>query len=101
MLRISQNLRTDSKKFLVQEVRQRSDISDRIEVRVAPSALTSFAIWPLRCCATCKGSSYTKNEYNFFYNKLYAKYFLFDNFFEKNGIFRKNSEKLFRGIQFL
>ncbi len=56
-----------------------------------------FATRPLGHCTTCKGSSYTKNEYNLFYHKLDAEYFLFDNFFEKGNIFRENSEKLFWG----
>ncbi len=38
-------------------------------------------------------SSYTKNEYNLFYQKLDAKYFLFNNFFKKNSIFWENSFK--------
>ncbi len=47
--------------------------------------------------AMCKQSSYTKNEYNLFYQKLDAEYFLFKNFFEKNSIFWENPEKLFCG----
>ncbi len=34
----------------------------------------------------------------FFYQKLDAEYFLFDNFFEKSSIFQENREKLFWGI---
>ncbi len=33
----------------------------------------------------------------FFYQKLDAEYFLFNNFFEKSSIFGENREKLFRG----
>ncbi len=44
-----------------------------------------------------KESSYTKNEYNLFHQKLDTEYFLLDNFFEKSSIFRENSEKLFWG----
>ncbi len=45
--------------------------------------------------ATCKGSCHTKIE--FFYHKLDAEYFSFNNFFEKSSIFRENREKLFSG----
>ncbi len=42
-----------------------------------------FAACPLGHCATSKGSSYTKNEYNLFYQKLDAEYFLFNIFLKK------------------
>ncbi len=77
------------KKSLAQEVRQKSDILER------RSKLTLFATRPLGYCATCKGSSYTKNVNNFFYQKSDAQYFLLDNFFKKSSIFRENREKLF------
>ncbi len=42
--------------------------------------------------ATCQGSSYTKTEYSLFYQKFDAKYFLFNNFFEKKKLlFKKKS----------
>ncbi len=53
-------------------MRQKSDIS---EGRSKGSTLTLFATWLLGHCATCNGSSYTKNEYNFFNQKLEAEYF--------------------------
>ncbi len=56
-----------------------------------------LATWPLGHCASCKGSSYTKNEYNLFYQKLHAEYFLFKKFFAKSSIFWENCEKLFWG----
>ncbi len=50
---------------------------------------------PLGYCATCKGSSYTKNEYGLFYHKLDAKYFFIQQFFRKSCVFQENYEKLF------
>ncbi len=49
----------------------------------------------LHVCTHLKELSYTKNEYNHFYQKLDAEYFLFNSFFKKSNIFRENSEKLF------
>ncbi len=51
-------------------------------------------------CVTCKGSSYTKNEYNLFYHKLDGESLIFfysTIFVKKNNIFRENHEKLFWG----
>ncbi len=83
---------TKKKKSLTQEVRQKSDISDRRNK--PPSTLTSFATRPPGHCATGEESFYDKNEYN---QKLDAEYSLFNNFFEKSSIFRENHEKLFWG----
>ncbi len=74
------------KKSLAQKVRQKRDISER-RSNSPPSALTLFATQSLGHCATCKGSSYTKNECNLFYQKLNAKYFLFNYFFRKKQYF--------------
>ncbi len=46
-------------------------------------------------CATCQGSSYTKNEYSLFYQKFEAEYFFIRQFFRKSYIFRENRKKLF------
>ncbi len=78
------------KKSLAQEVRQKSDTSKRTN-----KSWPYFTTRPLGHCATCKESSYTKNEYNLFYQKLDAEYFLFNNFLEKNSIFWENHEKVF------
>ncbi len=57
-----------------------------------------FATRPLGHCATCNGSSYTKNEYNLFYQKLDAEYcFILQFFRKKSSIFRENSENIFGG----
>ncbi len=82
------------------EVRQKSDISERRSKGwrggFAPSTLTLFATRPLGHCTTCKGSSYTKNGYNLFHQKVEAEYFAFNNFFlKKASIFWENCEKLF------
>ncbi len=66
----------------------RRDIFRTIEVRVEGGVLQ-----PLLClqhvqlchCATCQGSSYTKNEYDLFFGKWGTKY-SFSVFFSKNPI---------------
>ncbi len=59
---------------------------------------TLFTTRPLDHCATGKGSFYTKNEHNLFYQKLEAKYFFIQQFFRKKQVFAgKNCEKLFWG----
>ncbi len=78
---------TSQKKSLVQEVRQKRDILERS---------TLFAT-RLCHCATCQGSSYTKNEYNLSYRKFDAEYFLFDNFFEKKLYFQRKPQKTVLG----
>ncbi len=80
------------KKSLAQEVRQKRNISECSP----PLTITLFATRPRGQCAACKGSSYTKNEYNFPIRNLMANIFLFDNFFEKSSILWENCEKLFR-----
>ncbi len=70
-------------------MRQKRVISDR--KNKAPLTLTLFTTQPLGRYATCKWSSYTKNEYNiFYYHKLDFGYFFnstifgtFDNFLKK------------------
>ncbi len=63
-----------------------------------PSILTLFPPLTQGHCATSEQSSYAKNGNNLFYHKLDAEYFfVYHFFFEKNSIFRENSEKLRRG----
>ncbi len=73
-----------TKKTLAQEVRQKSDISERRRVEgVAYDATRPLGLW-----ATCKGSSYTKNKYNFFYcHKLEAEYYFYLIIFSKKSVF--------------
>ncbi len=67
-------------KSLAQEVRQKIDIWVRRNKG------------PLGHTATCKGSSYTKNEYNLFYQKLDTEYF-FIQFFSKKAVFSEKTLK--------
>ncbi len=60
---------------------EKNDISEHRSGGSPLTILTLFATWPLSCCATCKGSSYTKNEYNLSYHKLDAEYFFIQQFF--------------------
>ncbi len=48
---------------------------------------------------TCDGSSYTKNEYNLFYQKLDAEYFFNQpSFLKKKAVFsEKTAKKCFGG----
>ncbi len=78
-------------KSLTQEVRQKNDISERRSKWSPPSILSLFTTLPLCQCATCKGSSYTKNKYNLFYQKLDAEYFF--NSFLKNAVFSEKTVK--------
>ncbi len=84
-----------------QDVRQKNDISERRSKawrgRNHLQALLCLQHVQLCHCATCPGSSYTKNEYSLFYQKFDAEYFLSDNFFEKSCIFREKRKKLFWG----
>ncbi len=70
------------------EVRQKS-IFRNVEVRVD-------ATGQLGHCATCKGSSYTKDEYNRFYHKLDAEYF-YSTMYSTKAVFSSKPEKLFWG----
>ncbi len=61
-----------------------------IEVKVEGGFLSFFATQSLGHCAICQGSSYTKNEYNLFYQKLDAEYFFIRQFFwKKQYLLRK------------
>ncbi len=77
------------------------NVSKGLRGLCAPSTLTLFATRPLGHCVTCKGSSYTKNEYNFFYQKLDAEYFFIQQFFRKKQYFLKNPWKTALGDNFL
>ncbi len=48
-------------------------------------------------CATCQGSSYTKNEYSFFYQKFDAKYFFIRQFFRKKLYLQRKPQKTVLG----
>ncbi len=61
------------------------------------STLNLFATRPLGHCATCQGSSHTKNEYNLFYEKLDAEYFLIQQFFRKKQYFLRKLRKTVLG----
>ncbi len=85
------------KKTLAQEVRQKSDISDRRR-RLRP--LQPLLCWQhvqLGHCATSQGSSYTKNEYNLFYQKFDAEYFFIQQFFRKKLYFLRKPQKAVLG----
>ncbi len=44
-------------------------------------------------CATCQGSSYTRNEYNLFYQKFDSEYFFIQQFFRKKLYFQRKQQK--------
>ncbi len=79
------------KKSLAQEVGQKSDILDRR----SKGKRGLLPLQPLLClqhvqlchCATCYGSSYTKNEYSLFYQKFDAEYFFIRQFFRQKLYF--------------
>ncbi len=87
------------KKSLLQEVRQKRDISERRNKGWTkhPSTLTLFVTQSLGHCATFKGSSYAKNKYNIFYQKLDAEYSFIQQIFEKTVFSEKNNEELLLG----
>ncbi len=62
----------------------------KVESKVPPFN-PYFVTWPLGHCATCNRSSYTKNEYNFFYQKLDVEQF----FRKKKHYFLENGKNLF------
>ncbi len=71
-------------------MRQNNDIAESF----ATSKLTLLVTRPPGCCAICKRSSYTKNEYNLFYHKLNVEYFLFNNLKKKKkAVFREKTVK--------
>ncbi len=71
-------------------MRHKSDISERF----APFNPYFVATPPLRRRVTCKGFSYTKNEYNLFYRKLHAEYFYIRQFFRKKTNIYRESMKI-------
>ncbi len=74
------------KKYLAQEVRQKSDGG------FVPF-IPYFATRPLGHCAICKGSSYTKNKYNLFHHNLDVEYFFIQQFFQKKAVFYEKTVK--------
>ncbi len=76
------------KKSLAQEVRQKSDISER-----RSKGLLCLQHVQLCHCATCRGSSDTKNECSLFYQKFDAEYFFIRQFFRKKLYFQREPQK--------
>ncbi len=81
-------------KSLAQEVRQKSDISERKRPLQPLLCLQHVQLYHY---VTCRRSSYTKNEYSLFYQKFDAEYFFIQQFFLKNCIFRESRKKLVWG----
>ncbi len=79
------------KKSLAQEVRQKSDISERRRVEGGLQHVQ------LCHCATCQGSSYTKDEYSLFSQKSDAEYFFIQQFFSKKLYFQRKPQKTVLG----
>ncbi len=68
-----------------------------VEGGFPPSTLTLFATRPtVSLCVSCQGSSYTKNEYSFFYQKFDAEYFI-QQFFQKKLYFQRKPQKTVLG----
>ncbi len=89
----------DVKKSLAQEYCVRREIFWNIKIRVergfAPLTLTYFATWALVHCATCQESSYTKNEYNLFYQKLDGSIFFYST---KGSVLHQTLTSLFLNV---
>ncbi len=75
----------------------RKAIFRNVEVRVRPIQPLLFLPPGFNRCATCKGSSFTKNEYNISYQKLDAEYFLIQHFFRKKQYFPRKPWKTVLG----
>ncbi len=75
---------------MAQEVRQKSDISDR-RSKVVCNMSSCVTVPPVR------GHLKPKMNIAFFIRNLMLNIFLFHNFFEKTCIFRENREKQFWG----
>ncbi len=73
----------------MQEVRQKRDILERR----SKEPLLCLQLVQLCHCATCQGSSYTKNEYSLFYQKFDAEYFFIQQFFWKKAVFSEKTTK--------
>ncbi len=77
-------------------MRQKRDISERFDP-FNPYSVCNTG--PLGHCATCQRSSYTKNEYNLFYQKLDAEYIFMQQFFSTKAVFsEKTAKNCFGGI---
>ncbi len=84
------------KKTLAQEVRQKSDVSNRRSIRPLQPLLCLQHV-QLCYCATCKGLT-PKMNIAFPIRNLMLNIFLFNNFFQKKNYFqRKPKKKLFWG----
>ncbi len=85
------------KKSLAQEVRQKTDISER-RSNFAPFN-PYFACNTSNCVTVrpVRGHLTPKMNIAFFIRNLMLNIFLFNNFFEKSCIFRENRKKLFWG----
>ncbi len=88
---------SDKKEILAQEMRQKSDISERGS-KVAP--FNPYFVCNTFNCVTVRpvrGHLTPKMIIAFFIRNLMMNIFLFNNFFEKSCIFRENRKKLFWG----
>ncbi len=65
----------------------RRGILQNVEVREAPFNPYFVCNMADRSLCDCQMSSYTKNEYNLFYQKLDAEYFFIQQFFRKKQYF--------------
>ncbi len=74
-------------------MRQKSDISERRSKGSPLQPLLCLQHLQLCHCATCQGSSYTKNEYILFYQKFDAEYFFIRQFFRKKAVFSEKTAK--------
>ncbi len=86
-----------TKKSTAQEVRQKSDISERRSSPLQP--LLCLQHVQLCHCATCQGLSYTKNEHSLFYQKFDAEYFFILQFFRKKLYFQRKPQKTVLGAR--
>ncbi len=85
-----------TKKSLAQEVRPKSDISERR----SKHPFNPYFVCNTSNCATVRpvsGHLTPKMNIAFFIRNLMLNIFLFNNFLEKKCIFRENSKKLFWG----
>ncbi len=88
------------KKSLAQEVRQKSDISERRRVEGGEALFNPYFLCNKSNCVLVRpvrGHLTPKMNIAFFIRNLMLNIFLFDNFFEKGCIFRKKRNKLFWG----
>ncbi len=88
----------EAKKSLAQEVRQKSDISERRRVRpLQPLLCLQHVQLCYYCYLSGRGHLTPKMNIAFFIRNLMLNIFVFNNFFEKSCIFIENRKKLFWG----